>query len=94
MVCLDSIQGRCGTDALLETVRLPCPFLDVGPVPNECGVEVGNGIRKVIVPSTPIMNYLWPRDSRQASRNLGCADKMVHVHGSPHVLRILHSSAA
>jgi hypothetical protein len=84
VVCLDPIQGRCGTDALLEATCLPCPFLDVGPVPNECGVEVGNRIGKVIVPSTPIMNDLGPRDTWQASRNLGCTDKLFNIDVSTH----------
>ena len=70
VVCLDSIQGRCGTDTVLEATCLPCPFLDVGPVPNECGVEVGHRLRKIIMPSTPIVNHLRASDSRQTSRNL------------------------
>lgn len=88
MVCLDPFQGRCGTDALLEATGLACPLLDVWPVPNESGVEVGNGIGKVIMASPPVMNNLRPRDSGQPSSDLGCSYELFGINVSTHVQTI------
>ncbi len=88
MVCLDPIQGRCGTDALLEATRLPCPFFDVRPVPNDGGVEVGNGIGKVIMASPPVVNDLRSSDSGQPSSDLGCSYELFGINVSTHVQTI------
>jgi len=88
MVCLDPIQGRCGTDSLLEATRLPSPCLDVWPIPNHGGVEVGDRIGKVIMPSPPIMNHLRPSDSRQATRNLCGTYELFGINVSTHGLTI------
>ena len=95
MVCLDSIPGRCGTNALLEATCLPSPRLDVRPIPNHGGVEVGDRIRKVIMASPPIMNHLGPRDTGQSPSNLGRTYQLFNIDRtshSPTLVRGGHSS--
>lgn len=84
VVRVDSIRRRCQLGALLEAPRPPCPILDVRPIPNQGGVEVGNRLREIIMTTTPIMHHLRTSDAGQTPGNLRGADQLIRINLSSH----------
>lgn len=63
---------------LAEAAGLPCPPLDLRPVPDVNVLKLGDGLREILMASSPVVHYLKTLDA-QAIGNLSAADQEIDI---------------
>ena len=66
-----------------DSAGLRCPFLDVGPIPDQCRLELCNGLREVVVARAPVVDGLGSSHIETIC-DLGGAHELLGVNTSTH----------